>query len=79
MVAAGSPSTVVGAEDVLVCVPQSQRIKVKRDAEFHRVDALCHARIYPEQFASRASELVLTFRASMRARPRRRRRLKIRC
>ena len=54
-----------GAEDVLVYVPQSQRIKVERAAEFRRVDALRHTRIYSEQLASRASELVLTFRATM--------------
>jgi len=54
-----------GAEDVLIYVPQAQRMKVKHAAEFHRVNALNHARIYPEQLAKRAGELVLTFRASM--------------
>lgn len=52
-------------ENVLVYVPQVQRIRVKRAREFERVAAIRDHRIYPEDLSSRASELVLTFRASM--------------
>lgn len=53
------------SDDVLIYVPQVQRIKVKRSAEFNRVDELRVRRIYGEELATRARELVVTFRASM--------------
>ncbi len=53
-------------DDIVVYVPQAQRVRVKRTQEFHRVQAVRDNRIYAQDLASRASELVLTFRASMR-------------
>lgn len=53
------------ADDVLIYVPLSQRIKVKRTGEFDRVNRLHHRRIYAGDLAQRAGELVMTFRASM--------------
>lgn len=53
------------SDDVLVYVPQAQRIKVKRATQFERVNQLRERRIYDDDFASRAGDLVLTFRASM--------------
>lgn len=52
-------------DGIRVYVPQSQRIRVKRSEEFGRVEAIRNHRIYPEELAARASELVLTFRGSM--------------
>jgi ribonuclease J len=52
-------------EGVRVYVPQTQRVKVKRAAEFERVANLGLQRIYPEELARRRSKLVLTFRGSM--------------
>jgi len=40
-------------------------MQVKESGEFERVYAVKGARIFPEELASRAHELVLTFRASM--------------
>lgn len=53
------------SEDVLIYVPQAQRVKVKRSAEFERVKQLSDRRIFGEDLAGRSGELVLTFRASM--------------
>ncbi len=52
-------------EGVSVYVPFAQRIKVKQSGEFGRVAAIRAARIYPEDLAEQAGELVLTFRHSM--------------
>jgi ribonuclease J len=54
-------------EDVRVFVPRSQRVRVKREEAFERVAAVRQARLYPEQLAERAGQLLLTFRASMAA------------
>lgn len=52
-------------EGVRVFVPLSQRIKVKRSGEFERVAWLRERRLFTEDLAGRAGELVMTFRASM--------------
>lgn len=52
-------------DGIEVFVPLSQRIKVKGAKEFNRTASVRSARVYPEQLAARASELVLTFRLSM--------------
>ena len=54
-------------DDVRVFVPLSQRIKVKQAREFDRVAWLRGRRLFPEQLAGRAGELVMTFRGSMAA------------
>lgn len=54
-----------GFDRLLVYVPLRQRVQVKESGEFHRANAIRPMRIFPEQLASRASELVLTFRTSM--------------
>lgn len=51
--------------DVHVYVPQSQRVLVKQSREFERVARIRDRRIYEEDLAARAGELVLTFRRSM--------------
>jgi ribonuclease J len=52
-------------DDVLVYVPLSQRIQVKRSGEFERTAAVRRHRVLPDQLADQASSLVMTFRASM--------------
>jgi ribonuclease J len=54
-----------GFEKLLVYVPLRQRIQVKESREFERVARIKAARIFPEELAARARELVLSFRASM--------------
>ena len=51
--------------DVLVYVPRSQRIRVKRSGQFERVAAITKRRLFAEQLAERSSDLVMTFRGSM--------------
>lgn len=51
---------------VRVFVPQSQRIRVKRAEAFERTAAVRGRRIFPEELAAQADNLVMTFRASMR-------------
>jgi ribonuclease J len=48
-----------------VYVPLRQRIQVKESREFERVSRIRAVRIFPEELAERAHELVLTFRTSM--------------
>jgi ribonuclease J len=55
----------VGFEKLLVYVPLRQRIQVKESREFERVSRIKAVRIFPEELAARAPELVLSFRASM--------------
>jgi ribonuclease J len=55
------------SDGVLIYVPQAQRVKIKNAHAFERVNPVRSRRIYPEQLAHMASELVVTFRASMRA------------
>jgi len=52
-------------DGVRVFVPLSQRIKVKRAGEFERVAWLRGRRLFAEDLAGRAGELVMTFRGSM--------------
>lgn len=52
-------------ESIHVFAPLSQRIRVKRAEEFERVAAIRRRRVYPEDLAARADELVMTFRGSM--------------
>lgn len=52
-------------DSVHVFVPQNQRVLVKQSREFERVARIRDRRIYPEELAARAGELVLTFRRSM--------------
>lgn len=52
-------------DDVLVYVPLSQRIRVKRSGEFERTAAIRRQRVFPEQLAAQASSFVMTFRGSM--------------
>ena len=54
-------------DGVRVFVPLSQRITVKQAREFERVNRLRGYRLFPEELAGRADELVMTFRASMAA------------
>lgn len=52
-------------DGVRVFVPLSQRIRVKRERAFERIDWLRPYRLYPDQLAGERSRLVMTFRASM--------------
>lgn len=52
-------------DGVRVYVPQAQRVRVKQSGEFDRVAAVRANRIFPEDLAASAGNLVLTFRASM--------------
>jgi ribonuclease J len=64
--ATGNPNIPkAGFEKLLVYVPFRQRIQVKESREFDRVAGIKAARIFPEELAARAHELVLSFRASM--------------
>jgi ribonuclease J len=54
-----------GFEKLLVYVPLRQRIQVKESREFERVARIKAVRIFPEELAARAHELVLSFRTSM--------------
>jgi ribonuclease J len=54
-----------GFDNLLVYVPQRQRIQVKQSGEFERVNDIRGSRIFPGGLAPRRKELVLTFRASM--------------
>jgi ribonuclease J len=65
--ATGNPNIPkAGFEKVLVYVPLRQRIQVKQSREFDRVSGIIKAvRIFPEELAARAQELVLSFRTSM--------------
>jgi len=52
-------------DGVRVYVPLAQRIKVKESREFERTRWVRDHRIFAQELAQRASELVLTFRGSM--------------
>ncbi len=54
-------------DDVLVYVPNSQRVRVKRSEEYGRTAAVRGHRVYADELADRAGTLVVTFRASMAA------------
>lgn len=47
-------------------MPLHQRIKVKQKESFDLVDSLRENRLFPHELSERASELVTTFRSSMR-------------
>lgn len=51
---------------VRVFVPQAQRVRVKEAGEFERTAAIRKRRVYPEDLAGQAKDLVMTFRGSMR-------------
>lgn len=54
-----------GFEQLEVFVPKTQQVKVARAGEFERVGTpIKEHRIYPEAFAPRSGELVMTFRMS---------------
>jgi ribonuclease J len=64
--ATGNPNIPkAGFEKLLVYVPVRQRIQVKASREFDRVSDIKAVRIFPEELAARAHELVLSFRTSM--------------
>lgn len=52
-------------DGVRAFVPQLQRSRVIRKQAFERTDRVKPYRLYPEQLASHAAQLVMTFRASM--------------
>jgi ribonuclease J len=52
-------------EDVRVFVPLTQRVRIKNERAFDRIERVKPHRLYPEQLASQAHELVMTFRYSM--------------
>lgn len=52
-------------DGVRVFVPQSQRVAVKRSGQFERVARIREHRLYPEDLAGRADELLVVFRGSM--------------
>ena len=54
-----------GFDQLLVYVPLRQRVQVKESREFERTNAIRPMRIFPEELAARARQLVLTFRTSM--------------
>jgi ribonuclease J len=67
--ATGRPETIPQGDwdSVGVYVPRSQRIRVKQTTQFDRVDRVRARRLYPEDLAGQASQLVMTFRSSMRS------------
>src|ERR1019366_8416732 len=52
-------------EGVRVFVPLAQRVRVKREKAYERIDWVKLHRLYPEQLAAQADKLVMTFRYSM--------------
>lgn len=56
-----------GWRQVRVFAPLRQRIRVKNERAFDRVEAVRTARIHPEALSAQAGRLVMTFRHSMRA------------
>lgn len=65
--ATGRPATIPQGDwdSTHVFVPQSQRVRVKQAGEFERVNDIRTRRLYPEDLAPRASQLVMTIRGSM--------------
>ncbi len=53
------------SDGVRIFVPLSQLIRVKQSQEFERVAWVRERRIFPEDLAKRADQLVVTFRGSM--------------
>ena len=66
--ATGRPDTIPQGDwdSVHVYVPQSQRVLVKQARQFERTAQVRSRRLYPQDLASRAGDLVMTFRSSMR-------------
>lgn len=52
-------------DGVRVFVPLSQRVRVKREGAFDRIDWLRSHRLFPDQLAEQRGQLVMTFRESM--------------
>ena len=65
--ATGRPQSIPqgGWDSVYTYVPFNQRVRVKQAGEFHRISAIRHRRLFPEDLAARTRELVVTFRGSM--------------
>lgn len=66
--ATGRPDTIPQGDwdSVGVYVPRSQRIRVKQTAQLERADRVRARRLYPGDLAGQASQLLMTFRGSMR-------------
>lgn len=56
---------VPGWRNLLVYVPNSQRIRIAQTKAYERLDPIKSVRIFPEGLADRRSDLVMTFRMSM--------------
>ena len=56
-----------GFDGLRVFVPQHHRVLIKKQGAFHLVDEIKACRIFEQEVAARASELVVTFRKSMEA------------
>ena len=54
-----------GFQGLRVFVPQRDRVRIKERGTFHLVNELGDSRIYKEEIAARADELVVTFRKSL--------------
>ena len=54
-----------GFQGLRVLVPHRDRVRIKERGAFHLVDELRGCRIYEEEIAARADELVVTFRKSI--------------
>jgi ribonuclease J len=54
-----------GFQGLRVFIPQRDRVRIKERGVFHLVDELGDSRIYKEEIAARADELVVTFRKSL--------------
>jgi ribonuclease J len=55
----------VGFQGLRVFVPQHHRVLIKKQGAFHLIDEIKGCRIFENEIAGRADELVLTFRKSM--------------
>jgi ribonuclease J len=54
-----------GFDGLRVFVPQHHRVLIKKQGAFHLVDEIKACRIFEQEVAARANELVVTFRKSM--------------
>ena len=54
-----------GFDGLRVFVPQHQRVLIKKQGAFHLVEEIKECRIFEQEVAARANELVVTFRKSM--------------
>lgn len=64
--ATGNPNIPTpGFNNLKVFVPQWQRIKIKKSGNFKLIDRMRDHRLYPEELAELAPELVVVFRSSL--------------